>query len=101
MRLATITLATALGLGTVSIPTVGMADWRGDQFGHRHFHNHKTLIFPYGYDDYEYPIDAVGDYPPPSANVVPPPSSPSVYAIAARRHLPSPQKAEALGKSRS
>jgi len=30
MRLATITIATALGLGTVSIPTVGMADWRGD-----------------------------------------------------------------------
>ena len=72
MRLATITIATALGLGTVSIPTVGMADWRGDQFGHRHFHNHKTLIVPYAYDDYEYPTDAVGDYPPPS--VVPPPS---------------------------
>ena len=72
MRLATITIATALGLGTVSIPTVGMADWRGDQFGHRHFHNHKTLIVPYAYDDYEYPTDAVGDYPPPS--VVPPPN---------------------------
>jgi hypothetical protein len=76
MRLATIIVATALGLGTVSIPTVGMADGRGDQFRHRHFHHHKTLIFPYVYDDYEYPTDAVGDYPPPS--VVPPPSSPSV-----------------------
>ena len=76
MRLATITIATALGLGTVSIPTVGMADWRGNQFGHRHFHNHKTLIVPYAYDDYEYPTDASGDYPPPS--VVPPPSPPTV-----------------------
>jgi hypothetical protein len=78
MRLATITVATALGLGTVSISTVGTADWRGDQFGHRHFHNQKTLIFPYAYDDYEYPPDASGDYQPPSANVVLPPSSPSV-----------------------
>ena len=77
MRLATITIATALGLGTVSIPTVGMADWRGNQFGHRHFHNHKTLIVPYAYDDYEYPTDASGDYPPPIANVAPPPSPPS------------------------
>ena len=76
MRLATITIATALGLGTVSIPIAGMADWRGDQFGNRHFHNNKTLIVPYAYDDYEYPTDAVGDYPPPS--VVPPPSPPSV-----------------------
>ena len=75
MRLATITPATALSLGTVSIPTVGIADWRGDQFGHRHFHNHKTLVLPYAYDDYEYPTDALGDYPPPS--VVPPPSPPS------------------------
>ena len=76
MRLATITTATALSLGTVSIPTVGIADWRGDQFGHRHFHNHKTLVLPYADYDYEYPTDALGDYPPPS--VVPPPSSPSV-----------------------
>jgi len=75
MRLATITIATALGLGTVSIPTVGIADWRGDQFGHRHFHNHKTLVLPYADYDYEYPTDALGDYPPPS--VVPPPSPPS------------------------
>ena len=50
MRLATVTAATALSLGTVSIPTVGIADWRGDQFGHRHFHNHKTLVLPYAYD---------------------------------------------------
>ena len=76
MRLATITAATALSLATVSIPTVGIADWRGDQFGHRHFHNHKTLVLPYADYDYEYPTDAFGDYPPPS--VVPPPSSPSV-----------------------
>jgi hypothetical protein len=53
-----------------------MANWRGDQFGHRHFHNNKTLIvpYPYAYDDYEYSTDAVGDYPPTS--VVPPPSPP-------------------------
>jgi len=75
MRLATITAATALSLGTVSIPTVGIADWRGDQFGHRHFHNHKTLVLPYADYDYEYPTDTLGDYPPPS--VVPPPSPPS------------------------
>ena len=75
MRLATITAATALSLGTVSIPTVAIADWRGDQFGHRHFHNHKTLVLPYADYDYEYPTDALGDYPPPS--VVPPPSPPS------------------------
>ena len=76
MRLATITAATALSLATVSIPTVGIADWRGDQFGHRHFHNHKTLVLPYADYDYEYPTDALGDYPPPS--VVPPRSPPSV-----------------------
>ena len=78
MRLVALTLTTALGLGTVSIPTVGMTDGRGDQFGRRHFHHHKTFIFPYAYDENEYPPDASGDYQPPSANVVLPPSSPSV-----------------------
>jgi len=89
MRLAALTLATALGLGTVSMTTVGMAfgnhsGWGGNHFGHRAFghpfHNrfrfHKTLIVPYAYYDYGYPTDAFGDYPPP--NVVPPPSPPSV-----------------------
>ena len=88
MRLATITLATALGLGTVSIPTVGMAfgnhSGLGHQFVHRtfvhRFHNrfrfHKTLIVPYAYYDYGYPTDAFGDYPAPVANVVAPPSPP-------------------------
>jgi hypothetical protein len=88
MRLATITLATALGLGTVSIPAVGMAleshsGWGGGQFVHgafdHRFHKfHKSFVIPYAYDDYEYPTDEFGDYSPPSANVVPPPSSPSV-----------------------
>ena len=84
MRVATITVATALSLGTVSIPTVGMAvgnhsDWGGNQFAHRamghRFHKHKTLIVPYPYYDYGYPTDEFSDYPPPS--VVPPPSPPS------------------------
>jgi hypothetical protein len=84
MRLATITVATALGLGTVSIPTVGMAfgnhnDGGGNQFAHRamghRFHKHKTLIVPYPYYDYGYPTDdEFSDYPPPS---IVPPLSPS------------------------
>ena len=82
-------LATALGLGTVSMTTVGMAfgnhsGWGGNHFGHRAFghpfHNrfrfHKTLIVPYAYYDYGYPTDAFGDYPPPVAGVVAPPSPP-------------------------
>jgi hypothetical protein len=90
MRLATITLATALGLGTVSIPTVGMgfgnhSGWGGNQFVHRafvhRFHNrfrfHKTFLMPYPYYDYEYPTDTFGDYPPPVVTVVAPPSPPS------------------------
>ena len=88
MRLATITVAAALSLGTVSIPTVGMAfgnhSGLGHQFVHRtfvhRFHNrfrfHKTLIVPYAYYDYGYPTDAFGDYPPPVAGVVAPPSPP-------------------------
>src|SRR5262252_11029505 len=88
MRLATITIATALGLGTVSIPTVGMAfgnhsDWGGNQFAHRamghRFHKHKTLIVPYAYYDYGYPTDAFGDYPPPVAGVVAPPPTPTCH----------------------
>ena len=84
MRLATITAATALVLGTVSVPTVGMAfgnhsDRGGNQFAHRamghRFHKHKTLIVPYPYYDYGYPTDdELSDYPPPS---VVPPSPPS------------------------
>jgi hypothetical protein len=90
MRLATITVATALGLGTLSMTTDGMAfgnhsGWGGHQFVHRAFghpfHNrfrfHKTFVIPYAYDDYGYPTDAFGDYPPPVASVVAPPSSPS------------------------
>src|SRR6516225_10012755 len=74
---------------TVSITTVGMAfgnhsGWGGNHFGHRAFghpfHNrfrfHKTLIVPYAYYDYGYPTDAFGDYPPPVAGVVAPPSPP-------------------------
>jgi hypothetical protein len=92
MRLAALTLATALGLGTVSMTTVGMAFGNhsgegGNHFGYRAFghpfHNrfrfHKTLIVPYpyyDYYDYGYPIDASGDYPPPVAGVVAPPSPP-------------------------
>ena len=87
MRLATITVAAALGLGAVSIPTVGIAfgnhSGLGHQFVHRtfvhRFHNrfrfHKTLIVPYAYYDYGYPTDALGNYSP--LIVVPPPSSPS------------------------
>jgi hypothetical protein len=90
MRLATITLAIALGLGTVSMTTAGMAFGNhgglGGQFvhrgfGHHAFHNrfrfHKKFVIPYAYSDYDYgyPTDAFGDYPPPI--VVAPPSSPS------------------------
>jgi|SRR6266566_4763751 hypothetical protein len=86
MRLATLTVATALSLSTVSMTTAGMAFGNhggrgGNQFVHRafghHFHNrfrfHKTFVVPYPYYDYGYPTDAFGDYPPPI--VVPPPSS--------------------------
>jgi len=89
MRLVALTLTTALGLGTVSMTTVGMAfanhsGW-GNHFGHRAFghpfHNrfrfHKTLIVPYAYYDYGYPTDAFGDYPPTVAGFVAPPSPPS------------------------
>jgi hypothetical protein len=94
MRLAIITVVTALGLGTISMTTAGMAFGNhgvfGGQFvhrafGHHPFHNrfrfHKTFIIPYPYYDYDYdydygyPSDAFGDYPSPI--VVPPPSSPS------------------------
>jgi hypothetical protein len=67
MRLASLTVATALSPSTVSMTTAGMAFGNhggrgGNQFVHR---------------------------------------ARRVHAIAARRHLPSPQKAEALGKLRS
>jgi hypothetical protein len=82
MRLATITLATALGFGTVSMTTAGMAfgnhSGLADRaFGRQSFHNrfHKTFVIPFAYDDNGYPTDTVGDYPPPI--VVPPPSPPS------------------------
>jgi hypothetical protein len=84
MRLATITLATALALGTVSTSTAGMAfgnhgGFGNRAFGHHPFHNrlrsHKTFVIPYAYYDYDYPNDAWGDYPPPI--VIPPPSPPS------------------------
>ena len=82
MRLATITLAIALGFGTASTTTAGMAfgDHSGladHAFGHQSFHNrfHKTFVIPYADYDDGYPTDTVGDYPPPI--VVPPPSPPS------------------------
>jgi hypothetical protein len=94
MRLTTITLAIALGLGTVSMTTVGMAfgnHSEGGQsvhaFGHHPFHNrfrfHKKFVIPYPYydygypTDYDYPTDAFGDYPSPI--VIAPPSSPSCH----------------------
>jgi hypothetical protein len=81
MRLATITLITALGLGTVSMTTAGMAfgnhSGLADRaFGHPRFH--KTFVIPYPYYDYDYPIDESGDYQPPV--VVPPPPSPTPSA---------------------
>jgi hypothetical protein len=90
MRLAALTLATALGLGTVSMTTDGMAFGNhggrgGNQFVHHAFghpfHNrfrfHKTLLIPYAYYDYGYPTDAFGDYSPPIVSVAAPPSPPS------------------------
>jgi hypothetical protein len=89
MRLATITIATALGFGAVSATTDGLAfgnhsGWGGYQFVHRafvhRFHNrfrfHKTFLIPYPYYDYEYPTDAFGDYSSPAVSVVAPPSPP-------------------------
>ena len=89
MRLATLTVATALGLSAVSMSTAGMAFENhggrgGNQFVHRAFghpfHNrsrfHKTFLIPYAYYDYGYPTDAFGDYSPPVTGVVAPPSPP-------------------------
>jgi hypothetical protein len=91
MRLTTLSLATALGFGTLNMTTTGMAfgnhgGWGGNQFVrgafshpfHRRFH--KTLVVPYAYFDYSYPTDAFGDtvpmtYPPPMASVIPPPTA--------------------------
>jgi len=86
MRLATLAVATALSLGTVSVTTAGMTFGNhggrgGDQFAHRasghpfdhRFRFRKTFLIPYPYYDYGYPTDAFGDYPPPI--VVPPPPS--------------------------
>ena len=83
MRLAAITLATALGLGTASMATAGMAfgnhSGLGDRaFGHHPFH--KTFVIPYPYYDYDYPTDesgGSGDYQPPVVTPTPPPPSPS------------------------
>jgi hypothetical protein len=92
MRLATITLATALCLGTVSMTTAGMAfnhgGWGGNQFVHRAFGHafhkrlrfHRAFVVPYPYYDYDYPADAFGDaavmtYPPPMVSSAPPASA--------------------------
>ena len=87
MRLANLTVATALSLSAGSMTTAGMAFGNhcgrgGNQFVHRAFghlfHNRfrfHTFLIPYAYYDYGYPTDALGNYPPPI--VVPPPSSPS------------------------
>jgi hypothetical protein len=90
MRVATLTVTTALGLGTALMITAPMAfgnhgSLRGHHFAHgtfgHPFHNrlrfHKTLLVPYGYYDLDYPADAFGDapvitYPSPTANVVAP-----------------------------
>jgi hypothetical protein len=83
MHLAIIALATALGFGTVSMTTAGMAFGNdgGRAFGHsfdKRLRFHKTFVIPYPYYDYDYPTDAFDDYPPPVTSVpVPPPSSPS------------------------
>ena len=87
MRLATLAVATALRLGTVSVTTAGMTFGNhggrgGNQFVHRAFghlfHNRfrfHTFLTPYAYYDYGYPTDALGNYSP--LIVVPSPSSPS------------------------
>ena len=77
-----ITLATALGFGTVSMTTAGMAFGNdgGRAFGHsfdKRLRFHKTFVIPYPYYDNSYPTDAFDDYPPPDTSVVPPPPPPS------------------------
>ena len=86
MRVATLIVATALGLGTcvTTAPAAVISGGHagGTQFGHggfgHHFH-HKTVVFPYGYYDNDYPTDTFGDdaamtYSPP---IVPPEPSPT------------------------
>ena len=69
MRVATLIVATALGLGTcvTTAPAAVISGGHatsGTQFGHggfgHHFH-HKTVVFPYGYHDNDYPTDTFGD----------------------------------------
>ena len=97
MRVATLIVATALSLGTVCVTTAPAAvisggHASGTQFGHggfgHHFH-HKTVVFPYGYYDNDYPTDTFGDdaamtYPPPivSAAPSPPPCQRNVETFA-------------------
>ena len=88
MRVATLIVATALGLGTcvttAPAAVISRGHAGGTQFGHggfgHPFHRrfHKTVVFPYGYYDNDYPTDPFGDdaattYSPP---IVPPEPSP-------------------------
>jgi len=99
MRLATITAATALSLGTVSIPTVGIADCEAINLDTVTFIITRRLSFPMQTTTTNIrlmrqvitrPLASCRHHPRRRAN-----------AIATSRHLPSPQKVEALGKSRS
>ena len=83
MRVATLIVATALGLSTcvTTAPAAVISEGHasGTQFGHGGFgHHHKTVVFPYGYYDNDYPTDTFGGdaamtYSPP---IVPPAPSP-------------------------
>ena len=112
MRVATLIVATALGLGTcvTTAPAAVISGGHagGTQFGHGGFDHpfhrrfHKTVVFPYGYYDNDYPTDPFGDdaattYSPLSCRQ----SRRRLHASATWRHLPSPQAPGAPGKSRS
>ena len=95
MRLATITLITALGFGTVSMTTAGMAfgnhSGLADRaFGHHRFH--KTFVIPYPYYDYDYPADAFGEPPiylPPVVSSTPAAPSPPCQRSVEKLTVPS------------
>ena len=88
MRVATLIVATALGLGAcvTTAPAAVISGGHaasGTEFGHggfgHHFH-HNTVVFPYGYYDNDYPTDTFGDaaamtYSPPIVSAAPSPPS--------------------------
>lgn len=88
MRVATLIVATTLGLVTcvTTAPAAVISGGHagGTQFGrggfghpfHKRFH--KTVVFPYGYYDNDYPTDTFGDdaamtYSPPIVSAAPSP----------------------------